>query len=115
MQLHSPYVRRGCYDGCERMDLLAAKVGEGGTERIRIGGGQRREGEDGRAASRGRSRRFQTPRSAYLLKGISYTPISDSTNNDKSPKNNSLMLSDVMSPFWKLLYIISLKYRLTDV
>ena len=91
MQLHSPYVRRGCCDGCEGMDLLAAKVGEGGTERIRIGGGQRREGEDGRAASRGRSGRFQTPRSAYLLKGISYTPISDSTNNDKSPKNNSLV------------------------
>jgi hypothetical protein len=65
-------------------------------------GGRRREGEDGRAerrhagddgraASRGRSGRFQTPRSAYLLKGISYTPISDSTNNDKSPKNNSLV------------------------
>jgi hypothetical protein len=54
MQLHSPYVRRGCCDGCEGMDLLAAKVGEGGTERIRIGGGQRRDGGDGRAKMEGR-------------------------------------------------------------
>jgi hypothetical protein len=52
MQLHSPYVRRGCCDGCEGMDFLAAKVGESGTEWIRIGGGQRREGEDGRAGRR---------------------------------------------------------------
>jgi hypothetical protein len=54
MQLHSPYVRRGCCDGCKGMDLLAAKVGEGGMERIRIGGGQRREGGDGRAKAGGR-------------------------------------------------------------
>ena len=54
MQLHSPYVRRGCCDGCEGMDFLAAKAGEGGTEWIRIGGGQRREGGDGRAKMGGR-------------------------------------------------------------
>ena len=40
-----------------------AKAGRSGSEW--------REGEDGRAATRGRSGRFQTPRSAYSLKGIS--------------------------------------------
>jgi hypothetical protein len=54
MQLNSPYVRRGCRDGCEGMELLAAKVGEFQTERRRFVGGQRREGGDGRAKAGGR-------------------------------------------------------------
>ena len=55
MQLHSPYVRRGCRDGSEGMDASAAKVSEGGTERKRMVGGRRQEGEDGRAGGDGRT------------------------------------------------------------
>jgi hypothetical protein len=47
MQLHSPYVRRGCCDGCEGMDLLAAKAGRSGFESV--------EGSDGRAKTGGRA------------------------------------------------------------
>ena len=69
MQLHSPYVRRGCCDGCEGMDFLAAKVGEGGTEWIRISGGQRQEGGDRREKTGGRGGDGRAKMGGRLLKG----------------------------------------------
>jgi hypothetical protein len=92
-------------DGCEGRADSAAKAGRRGSEGWQRSGGtarkrrvatKRREGSDGRAATkgrlpRGRSRRFQTPRSASLLKGISYKGKNYSRTYDKSPKINSLV------------------------
>jgi len=51
------------------MDFLAAKVDEGGMEWIRIGGGQRREGGDGREKTGGRGGDGRAKMGGRLLKG----------------------------------------------
>ena len=110
-------------DGCEGRVGSTAKVGGGGSVRQRrragrvcsatkVGGGgtdwQRRDySREGRTTKgwlpRGRSWRFQMPRSAPLLKGISYPIIFYSNNYDKSPKIYSLVNThSVYSEYEKL-------------